>query len=113
MTWRPLPKSVAEQDAVPVAASLERVAARIGAPHPRAVSAVFGRWAEVVGPEIAAHTEPRSLGETTLVIAVDDSRWVSQLKWMAPQLVQRLNDAAKVQAVTRIDVRLERPSSHK
>jgi predicted nucleic acid-binding Zn ribbon protein len=56
------------------------------------VRGVFGRWAEIVGPEIGAHSTPESLTDGTLVVRTDSSAWATQLKLLAATVVKRLNE---------------------
>ena len=48
------------------------------------VQAVFGRWAELVGDEVAAHCTPESLAESRLIVRTDSTAWATQLKLLAP-----------------------------
>ena len=43
------------------------------------VQAVFGRWAELVGDEVASHCTPESLAETRLIVRTDSTAWATQL----------------------------------
>ena len=55
------------------------------------VRAVFGRWAELVGDEVAAHTTPESFADGRLVVRTDSTAWATQLTLLAPTIVRRLN----------------------
>lgn len=55
------------------------------------VRGVFGRWTEIVGDEIGAHSTPESLTDGTLVVRTDSTAWATQLKLFSATLVQRLN----------------------
>jgi len=55
------------------------------------VRGVFARWAEVVGAEIGAHSEPETLVDGTLVVRTESTAWATQLKMLAPSIVKRLN----------------------
>lgn len=56
------------------------------------VRGVFGRWAEIVGDEIGAHSTPETLVDGTLVVRTDSTAWATQLKLLAATLVRRLNE---------------------
>lgn len=56
------------------------------------VRGVFARWAEIVGPEIGAHSTPESLTDGTLVVRTDSTAWATQLKLLAATVVRRLNE---------------------
>ena len=56
-----------------------------------ATGSVFGRWAEIVGSDLAAHTTPEGLAEGELTVAADSTAWATQVRLLAAQLVLRLN----------------------
>lgn len=68
------------------------------------VSGIFGRWAALVGPEVAAHTRPESFSEGKLVVRTDSTAWATQLKLLAPTIVRRLNQELGDGTVAVIDV---------
>ena len=108
-TWRPLGGRGGEvPDAIPVSASLDRLAARLGAPGVEALSTVFTRWSEVVGPVVADHAKPVSLRDGVLVVAVDDPGWATQLRYLGASVVERFNELVGEGAIVRIDVRVRR-----
>jgi predicted nucleic acid-binding Zn ribbon protein len=55
-----------------------------------AVGAVFGHWADIVGPQLALHTRPESFEAGELTVSADSSAWAAQVRLMAPQLLKRL-----------------------
>ena len=68
------------------------------------VHGVFGRWAELVGDEVAAHCTPESFDDGKLVVRTDSTAWATQLKLLAPTVVRRLNEELGHGTVTVIDV---------
>ncbi|PKH42276.1 Predicted nucleic acid-binding protein, contains Zn-ribbon domain (includes truncated derivatives) [Nocardioides alpinus] len=56
------------------------------------VQGVFGRWAELVGSEIADHCTPESFADGRLVVRTDSTAWATQLKLLTPTVVRRLNE---------------------
>ena len=56
------------------------------------VASMFARWADLVGPEIGAHSRAESFADGKLVVRTDSSAWATQLKLLAPSVVRRLND---------------------
>jgi predicted nucleic acid-binding Zn ribbon protein len=70
-----------------------------------AVGSVFGRWAEIVGPELAAHTRPDSLADGELTVTADSTAWATQVRLLAAHLVRRLNAELGDGAVQRVRVR--------
>jgi predicted nucleic acid-binding Zn ribbon protein len=105
--WRPLP-SEDDDDPRPVGASLERLAAKLGAPKVAALGVVFSRWNDVVGESVAAHTRPLSLRDGRLVIGVDEPGWATQLNYLTADLLRRLEELIGPGVVTAVDVRVRR-----
>jgi predicted nucleic acid-binding Zn ribbon protein len=70
-----------------------------------AVGSVFGRWAEIVGPELAAHTRPDFLADGELTVTADSTAWATQVRLLAAHLVRRLNAELGDGAVQRVRVR--------
>lgn len=68
------------------------------------VHAVFGRWAELVGPEVGAHSTPETFADGRLVVRTDATAWATQLKLLAPSVVRRLNEELGHGTVTLIEV---------
>lgn len=79
------------RDPMPLMAALDRLRTERGWEMPIAVAGVMERWADIVGPEIAAHCEPERYEDRELLVRCDSSAWAAQLKLLAPQLVARLN----------------------
>ena len=104
MTWRP-----AKDDDEPrrLGESLEHWARRLGAPGAGALATVFARWPELAGPGVAAHARPVSLREGTLVVAVDEPGWATQLRYLSAALLERLAEALGEGSVARLEVRVE------
>ena len=51
---------------------------------------VFGRWAELVGEEVAEHARPVSLRDGVLTVAADSTAWATQLRLLQRQLIGKL-----------------------
>ena len=108
MTWRPLP---AEPDpgAGPrrLRDSLDRVTRSIGGPEASVLTAIFGRWEDIVGPAVAAHAWPLSLSDGTLTVAVDQPGWATQLTYLEADLRRRIADVSGADVVrcVRVSVR--------
>jgi predicted nucleic acid-binding Zn ribbon protein len=105
-TWKPSAVPRSELGPHPVSESLDRVTRRIGAPRASVLTEVFSRWEQVVGAEVAAHAEPRSLRGGVLVIAVDQPAWATQLRFLGADLLARVRDATGCSEVTEIQVRV-------
>ncbi len=68
-----------------------------------AQAAVVPEWAALVGPQIAAVTEPLSVTpDGTLWVAVATHAWMTELQAMEPELLRTLNAAPDRPPVVRI-----------
>ncbi|MGH8918216.1 MAG: DUF721 domain-containing protein [Actinomycetes bacterium] len=105
-TWRPLPKRRAEREPRPLAGSLERLAASLGAARPQVLTQVFSGWDQLVGANVAAHATPVSLREGVLVVVVDQPAWATQLRFLSADLCRRLNEAAGDDTVRDLQIRV-------
>ena len=81
-----------ERDPQPVGRSVDRLIGERGWEVPVAVGGVEGRWAEIVGPEIAAHCAPEGFDQGVLTVRADSSAWATQVRLLAATLVRRLNE---------------------
>ena len=70
-----------------------------------AIGSVFGRWAEIVGADLAAHTTPDAFDDGELAVTADSTAWATQVRLLAPQLVRRLNAELGDGTVRRVKVR--------
>jgi predicted nucleic acid-binding Zn ribbon protein len=68
------------------------------------LTAVFSRWEQLVGPDIAAHARPRSLRQGTLIVLVDQPAWATQLRFMAGDLLARIQAEADAPEITEIRI---------
>jgi predicted nucleic acid-binding Zn ribbon protein len=105
MGWQPL-RGDDDDPPAPVGQALDRVLRHLGGPTSRTVRSVFDDWSEVVGEHLAAHAVPVSLRRGRLVVAVPDSAWATQLRFLESQLLERLADAFGPDEVTAIQVRV-------
>ena len=74
-----------------------------------AMGSVFGRWADIVGAELAAHTQPDSFADGELAVIADSTAWATQVRLLAPMLVRRLNEEVGNGSVRRVKVRGPQP----
>jgi predicted nucleic acid-binding Zn ribbon protein len=109
MTWRPLPSAATERAPLPVSASLDAVTRSIGAPRAGVLATIFGRWPELVGRDVAAHSAPQSLRGGSLVVAVDQPAWATQLRWLSADLIRCVAAATGGDTVQEVQV-VVRPS---
>ncbi len=70
--------------------SLDRLLGTMRAPSVDVLSAVFGRWSEIVGPDLADHTRPAAIDGEKLVVVADDPVWASEFRWLEKELLVRV-----------------------
>jgi predicted nucleic acid-binding Zn ribbon protein len=75
----------------------------------RTLAGVFARWDEAVGAQIAAHAQPAALVDGCLVVEVDHPTWATELRFLEPQVLGRLQEVTGASEVTRMEIRV-RPS---
>jgi predicted nucleic acid-binding Zn ribbon protein len=109
-TWRTAGLSAADRDPRPVADSLDRVTRALGAPRAQLLATVFSEWERLVGPDIAAHAQPRSLRDGVLVIAVEQPAWATQLRFMSAALLARVQAETDREGVSEIQIRVGAPT---
>ena len=85
-------------------AIMDLLAAR-GWERSAAVGGVFGRWPDIVGPDLAAHTKPDSFDDGEVLIIADSTAWATQVRLLARTLVRRLNEELGPGTVTKVKVR--------
>ncbi len=89
-------------------ASLPRVLDRLGAPPaPATLEALFGRWEEIAGPELAPHVRPVRLDGRTLVVAVDHTAWATRARVESGRILATLRELGEV-PLERVQVVVER-----
>ena len=105
-TWRPSSQSPAERDPRHVSDGLGKFTRHIGAPEPAVVSALFGRWEQLVGSDIAAHCRPVAVRGGVLDLVADQPAWASQIRFMAVDILAVVASATGSSEVTEIRVRV-------
>ncbi len=56
---------------------------------------IFSLWGEIAGPTVATHSRPVRLNGPTLYVEVDDPIWLSQLRYMKRQILERIDERIK------------------
>ncbi|MGI9092433.1 MAG: DUF721 domain-containing protein [Mycobacteriales bacterium] len=77
-------------DPKPVGSLVRALIADRGWTDVAAAAGVVGRWAEVVGPEIANHARPESLRAGELVLVAESTAWATQLRLLAGRIKDRI-----------------------
>lgn len=55
---------------------------------------LFSSWNEIVGEEIAAHSEPITFFEGILTVRASSTAWATQLSLLTPTLLQQISKAS-------------------
>ncbi len=99
------PGRARREDPAPLNAAIGGLVADAGWDLAVATGSVFGRWAQIVGPDLAAHTKPEGLADGELTVTADSTAWATQLRLLAGELVRRLNVELGDGTVKRVQVR--------
>lgn len=65
---------------------------------------LMGSWDTLVGGDIAAHCQPRSLRDGELVVEAESTAWATQLRLLAPGILATLSRELGTAVVTKIRV---------
>jgi predicted nucleic acid-binding Zn ribbon protein len=90
--------------------ALTAVGAELGLDDPVVAVALTDNWAAVVGDAIAAHSRPRTLRGGELTIAVDESPWATELRYLEQAIRERVAAVTGVDAVRAVRVVVEPPN---
>ena len=105
-TWRDERRPPLEVEPRRVGECLDRATRGLGVPKAEMLGAVFAKWVELVGPEIASHAEPRSLREGILTVVVDQPAWAAQLRYLASDLVTKIASFTGSSEVGKVEFRV-------
>jgi len=86
----------------PLRSLLAGAATRFGLDDGAAVGSVWGKWNDIVGPDVAAHAEPTSLRSGVLRVRADSPVWAHEIGYLAEEIKSRVNallDRAAVEEV--------------
>jgi predicted nucleic acid-binding Zn ribbon protein len=90
--------------------SVERMMRERGWEAPTAVGGLTGRWAEIVGPDVAEHVVPETFEPAPdgrgllLVLRADSSAWAYTMRTLLPNLRARIDQELGAGAVRDITV---------
>lgn len=96
------------RDPAPLGATLRRWVGQHGNAEELTKATVFGRWAEIVGPDVAGHCRPVSLVDGELLLQAESTAWATQIRMLGPQIATRINRELAGRVVLR--VRAQGPS---
>ena len=71
---------------------------------PAAAGAIWRRWPQIVGEDIARNAEPTSLKEGVLRIRTSSPTWATEMSYLANDIKDRVNDALGKQLVHEVKV---------
>ena len=88
--------------------SLDRLVRGLGGTPAGVLGARFSRWEAIVGPQLAAHARPAAVRAGTLVVAVDDPAWASQVRFLEAELVRNVAEVTGATEITSVEVCVRR-----
>ena len=56
---------------------------------------IFSAWSDIAGERMAAHTRPTNISNRILYVEVDDPLWLSQLKYMKQEIIDKIDTKIK------------------
>ena len=74
-----------------------------------AVGAVMGRWADIVGSNVAEHCKPVTFSDGVLTVRADSTAWTTQMRLMSSSILGRLETEVGKDTVT--ELRVQGPSA--
>jgi Dna[CI] antecedent DciA-like protein len=93
------------EDPQPLSTALDGLLGDQGWRTAAAIGSVFGRWDQLVGPDVAAHTRPERFSDGELLVIADSSAWATQMRLLTSAVLRRLNEELGHGTVTRVVVR--------
>ena len=93
------------EDPQPLGVAIEGLLDDQGWRTSAAVGSVFGRWEQIVGEALAAHTRPGGFTDGELLVIADSTAWATQVRLLRAQLIRRLNSELGDGTVTGVRVR--------
>jgi predicted nucleic acid-binding Zn ribbon protein len=98
-------------DPRPVGDALRAVRRQLGTPAPSVFERVRAVWPEVVGNDLARHSDPIHLRAGVLRVRVDDPAWGGQFRYLTDTLVGALAERVPDAAIREISVTAGRPGT--
>lgn len=107
------PSRPQRDDPSPLADLLGQVVHEQGWEDQLAATRVFTDWPRIVGPEVAQHSEVIAFEDGVVEIKAASTAWSTELKFLAPRIVAKLNAELGEGSVRRIQVSGPRAPSWK
>ena len=99
-----VPRTGDDRDPLLIGDQMDRLVADRGWRVDVAVGSVMGRWAEIVGPGVAAHSTPVSFECGVLTVRADSTAWAHQLRLLSSSLLARVAAEIGPDAVAELKV---------
>jgi len=93
-----------ERDPQPLGRLAARIATDRGWAGQLATGQLFGRWAAIVGEDVAEHAQPVSLRDKELTVQAASTAWATQLRLLQRQLIAKIAAGVGDGVVTRLKV---------
>ncbi|HEY3258753.1 MAG TPA: DciA family protein [Pseudonocardiaceae bacterium] len=93
-----------DRDPQPLGRLAARLAADRGWREQLSGGAVFGRWAELVGADVAEHARPVSLRDGELTVQAMSTAWATQLRLLQRDLLAKIAAGAGRGVVTKLRI---------
>lgn len=93
-----------DRDPQSLDATVSRLVAEHGWGTEIAVHGLFGRWDALVGTEVAAHCRPERFVDGRLLVRADSTAWATEVRLLAPAVLQRLNTELGEGTVRQVEV---------
>jgi len=98
------PRRDKRDDPQPLHAAIQGLLRDQGWQAAAAVGSVFGRWPQIVGADLAAHTRPDRLTDGELLVIADSTAWATQVRLLSGTLIRTLNSELGSGTVTKVRV---------
>jgi predicted nucleic acid-binding Zn ribbon protein len=92
------------RDPQPFGAILAKLVKARGWQRPAAEATVFGDWKRVVGADVASRSRPVKLEDGELTVEAETTAWATQLRLLAPSLLQRIASVVGHNVVRKLHV---------
>lgn len=92
------------RDPALLGAQLERLLVDRGWSADVTVGSVMGRWAEIVGADLAAHVRPVTFEGSVLSVQADSTAWATQIRLLTSSLLGRIDAVVGAGVVTELVV---------
>lgn len=94
-----------KRDPHPVGGEVDRLLASRGWHADVQVGSVVGRWADIVGPQVAANVEVVAFEGTVLTVRAVSTAWATQMRLLLSTVLARIETEVGAGVVTEIVVR--------